>query len=194
LFLVGVDYNKTALKVTRSNLIKADIWAKVIWGDIGDPKQLQEDIYSNYNIKLSDLLNVRTFLDHNRPWSQPLTIDKNRTSKSTGAFASCGNRLSNSMVEQNLKEHFEKWAPFIKTFGLLVIELHTINPNITAKNIGLTAATAYDATHGFSDQFILELEVFQKVLKEVGIQTVDKYFSKFPNNELATVSINYLKG
>ena len=194
LFLVGVDYNKAALKVTRSNLIKADIWAKVIWGDIGNPKQLQEDIYSNYNIKLSDLLNVRTFLDHNRPWSQPSTIDENRMSYSTGAFASCGKRLSNSIVEQNLKEHFEKWSPFIKKFGLLIIELHTINPSVTAKNIGLTAATAYDATHGFSDQFILELEVYQKVLKEVGIQTVDKHFSKFPNNELASVSINYLKG
>ncbi len=193
LFLVGVDYNKAALKVTRSNLVKADIWAKVIWGDIGNPKKLQEDINANYNIKLSDLLNVRTFLDHNRPWSQPTVLDGNRTSYSTGAFVSCGKRLSNAMVEQNLKEHFEKWAPFIKKFGLLVIELHTINPNITAKNIGLTAATAYDATHGFSDQFIVELEVFQKVLKEVGIQTVDKHFSKFPNNELATVSINYLK-
>lgn len=194
LFLVGVDYNKAALKVTRSNLIKADIWAKVIWGDIGNPKQLQEDIYNNYNIKLSDLLNVRTFLDHNRPWSQPKEIDATRTSNSTGAFACCGTRLSNSIVEQNLKEHFEKWAPYIKKFGLLVIELHTINPSITAKNIGLTAATAYDATHGFSDQFILELEVFQKVLKEIGINTVDKHFSKFPNNEMATVSINYLKG
>ena len=39
-FLVGVDYNKAALKVTRSNLVKADIWAKVIWGDIGDPKAI----------------------------------------------------------------------------------------------------------------------------------------------------------
>jgi hypothetical protein len=30
LFLVGADYNKVALKVTRANLIKADIWAKII--------------------------------------------------------------------------------------------------------------------------------------------------------------------
>ncbi|MFT5678950.1 MAG: hypothetical protein ACI9FY_001498, partial [Patiriisocius sp.] len=71
LFLVGVDFNKAALKVTRANLVKADIWAKVIWGDIADPKQLESDIRENYNIKLSDLLNVRTFLDHNRPWSTP---------------------------------------------------------------------------------------------------------------------------
>ncbi|MCF6308529.1 MAG: class I SAM-dependent methyltransferase [Flavobacteriaceae bacterium] len=194
LFLVGVDYNKAALKVTRANLVKADIWAKVIWGDIGNPNQLQKDILENYDIKLSDLLNVRTFLDHNRPWSQPSEIDTDRISNSTGAYACCGRRLNNSVVEQNLKEHFEKWSPYIKKFGLLLIELHTINPSITASNLGLTAATAYDATHGFSDQFILELEVFQKVIKELGIKTDKKHFSKFPNNELATVSINYLKG
>jgi len=57
----------------------------------------------------------------------------------------------------------------------------------------LTAATAYDATHGFSDQYILELDVFQEVLSEIGMNIDQKHFSKFPNNELATVSINYLK-
>ncbi len=193
LFLVGVDYNKAALKVTRSNLVKADIWAKVIWGDIGNPKQLQEDIFSNYSIRLSDLLNVRTFLDHNRPWTDPIRKDEGRISNSSGAFVSRGKRLSNTVVEQNLKEHFEKWVPYIKKFGLLLIELHTLDPAITAKNLGKTAATAYDATHGFSDQYIVELEVFQKVIQEVGIQTVSKHFSKFPDNKLATVSINYLK-
>jgi len=194
LFLVGVDYNKTALKVTRSNLVKADIWAKVIWGDIGDPSQLEEDIQASYDIDLSDLLNVRTFLDHNRPWQDPKTTEKLRTSTSTGAFASQGKRLCNTIVEQNLKEHFLKWAPYIKRFGLLLIELHTVPPKIVAKNIGKTAATAYDATHGFSDQYILELESFQNVIQEIGLQNVDTHFSKFPNNELATVSINYLVG
>lgn len=61
LFLVGADYNQAALKVTRANLIKSDIWAKVIWGDIGNPELLAQDLAENYNIDLKDLLNVRTF-------------------------------------------------------------------------------------------------------------------------------------
>ena len=194
LFLVGVDYNKAALKVTRANLVKADIWAKVIWGDIGDPEKLQADIKENYDIVLSDLLNVRTFLDHNRPWVAPTTVNSSRISTSTGAFAHHGERLSNSVVEQNLKLHFQKWVPYIKKFGLLVIELHTVPPHIVAKYIGKTAATAYDATHGFSDQYIVELEVFLKVINELNLETDPQHFSKFPNNELATVSINYLRG
>jgi SAM-dependent methyltransferase len=192
LFLVGVDYNKAALKVTRANLVKADIWAKVIWGDIANPKQLESDIQENYNIKLSDLLNVRTFLDHNRPWSSPKIDATYKESTSTGAFASCGKRIANTSVEQNLREHFEGWKPYIGTFGLLIIELHTLDSKITRDYLGKTAATAYDATHGFSDQYILELEVFRKVLEDVGLHSDPKHFSKFPNNELATVSINYL--
>ena len=191
LFLVGVDFNKAALKVTRANLIKADIWAKVIWGDIADPETLEKDIQASYDIELADLLNVRTFLDHNRPWSIPKQEPEHQSS-STGAYAHRGEKLSNAAVEQHLYEHMADWLPYIEKFGLLVIELHTLDPKITAKNIGKTAATAYDATHGFSDQFIVELDVFTKVIERLGLQSDPKYFSKYPNNELATVSINYL--
>lgn len=194
LFLVGADYNQAALKVTRANLIAADIWAKVIWGDIGRPDLLARDLNENYGIELSDLLNVRTFLDHNRIWQDPKQIDPDRISESTGAFASRGIRVSNNHVEDNLLEHLKKWAPFVKKFGLLVIELHTVNPSLVSKNLGKTAATAYDATHGFSDQYIVEVEVFNKIASEAGLNPVAQHFSKFPNSDLASVSINLLRG
>ncbi|MFK7978869.1 MAG: class I SAM-dependent methyltransferase, partial [Saprospiraceae bacterium] len=125
--------------------------------------------------------------------SEPTTITPNRKSNSTGAYAFRGRRLPNALVEDNLKEHLQKWEPYVQRFGLLVIELHTISPSITAQNLGKTAATAYDATHGFSDQFIVEIEVFNKVAAESGLFRVEKYFTKFPNSELGTVSINLLK-
>ena len=194
LFLVGADYNQVALKVTRSNLIKADIWAKVIWGDIGRPDLLAEDLWDNYNIDLKDLLNVRTFLDHNRIWEEPMQVSKDRISNSTGAFAHRGKLIANNLVEDNLLEHFKKWSPYVHKFGLLIIELHTIAPHLTASNLGRTAATAYDATHGFSDQYIVEIEVLHKIAAEAGLFPDPNYFKKFPDSELATVSINLLKG
>lgn len=193
LFLVGADYNQAALKVTRANLIKNDIWAKVIWGDIGNPKQLAEDLQSDYNIELGDLLNIRTFLDHNRIWEDVLDINSERKSTSTGAFAFRGKRLSNKDVEENLLNHLKKWTPYVEKFGLLLIELHTLSPEITSKNLGLTAATAYDATHGFSDQYIVEVDVFHRICKESGLEPDTNLFKKFPDSELATVSINLLK-
>ncbi|WP_338733633.1 class I SAM-dependent methyltransferase [Mangrovimonas cancribranchiae] len=193
LLLVGADFNQAALKVTRANLIKADIWAKVIWGDIGRPDLLSKDLDEDYNIKLSDLLNVRTFLDHNRIWEAPQQTTKN-ISASSGAFAYKGKRISNNLVEDSLREHLEKWKPYVERFGLLIIELHTLKPELTAANLGKTAATAYDATHGYSDQYIVEIDVFKTIAEDIGLKPMEKYASKFPNSELATVSINLLKG
>lgn len=194
LFLVGVDYNQAALKVTRANLIKADIWAKVIWGDIGRPDILANDLMENYTIDLKDLLNVRTFLDHNRIWEEPILHTTGRISTSTGAFAHRGIRISNNNVEDNLLEHLQKWSPYVNKFGLLLIELHTIAPALTASHLGKTAATAYDATHGFSDQYIVEIEVFNRIASEAGLFPDPDVFRRFPDADIATVSINLLKG
>ncbi|PHO00235.1 hypothetical protein CSC82_29915 [Rhodobacteraceae bacterium 4F10] len=193
LLLIGVDYNEAALKITRKNLVQADIWAKVIWGDIGNPKAMSEDLQKKYGINLSDLLNVRTFLDHNRIWQEPAPNDDLTITNSTGAYAYRGKRLNNNLVIESLKQHFNKWKPYISKFGLLLIELHTSKPESVAKNIGKTAATAYDATHGYSDQYIIELDEYMNAMESVGLHSDKNTFKKFPDSELATVSINLFK-
>ena len=190
--IIGVDYNEAALRVSRANLIQANIWAKIIWGDIGNPALLAKDLKSNYDIQLENLLNVRTFLDHNRIWEEP-KHKSSRMSSSTGAYAFQGKKINNNLASQSLKEHFEKWSPFVGKFGLLLIELHTVNPKLVAHNLGNTAATAYDLTHGFSDQYILEIDEFLKVIQEAGLTPDIVQFRKFPNSDIATVSISLLK-
>ncbi|MBK6996792.1 MAG: class I SAM-dependent methyltransferase [Lewinellaceae bacterium] len=194
LFLVGADFNEVALRVSRANLTKADIWAKVIWGDIGRPDLLARDLRDDYGIALEDLLNVRTFLDHNRPWEPPETASPSRISSSTGAYAYRGKRISNNDAEASLLQHLRRWSPYVQKFGLLVIELHTVPPERTAANLGHSAATAYDATHGFSDQYILEVDIFNQIAAEAGLSPDPEHFSKFPDSDLATVSVNLLKG
>ena len=193
LILVGADYNKTALKITRANLVKADIWAKVIWGDIGQPQLLAKTLHDNYGLNLKDLLNVRTFLDHNRIWNPPENPRSDRNSVSTGAFAFRGSRLNNNLVEDSLLEHFKNWAPYVKEYGLLVIELHTVPPELVSQNLGRSPSTAYDGTHGYSDQYIVEIPVFMKILKEAGLNADPKFSKKFPDSDLATVSVNLFR-
>ncbi len=190
LILVGADYNEAALKITKANLIQADIWAKVVWGDIGDPDRLASDLHQDYGVSLGDLLNVRSFLDHNRIWKEPKHIDPTHISDSTGAFAYEGKRIPNNAVEASLSEHFKAWAPYVKKFGLLLIELHTVPPIHIAQNIGRSAVTAYNATHGYSDQYIVEATVFEQVLKNAGLYRNDSLSRKFPDSELATVTVN----
>lgn len=194
LFIVGADFNDAALVATRKTLNHAGVWAKVVKGDIGKPELLAGELQEKYDIFLGDLLNVRSFLDHNRIYEPPAKVDEGRVGHSTGAFAFRGRRLPSNEVEQNLVEHLGKWMPYVERFGLLVIELHSIPPDLAAKNLGKTAVTAYDATHGYSDQYILELPVFLKAAAEVGLFPDPAYQAKYPNSDLATVSINLLRG
>ena len=65
---------------------------------------------------------------------------------------------------------------------------------MTAAHLGKTVATAYDATHGFSDQYIVEIPVLHKIAAEAGLYPDTAFFKRFPDSNLATVSVNLLKG
>ena len=191
LILIGADYNKEALLSTQRNLKKADVWAEVVWGDIGNPKEIDKKLQELYNVKLSDLLNIRSFLDHNRPFNSPK--EENKFSHlSTGAFATRGKFLHNLEVEKSLVEHLKKWKPYVEKYGLLLIELHTLSPDLVSVNLGKTPCTAYDITHGLSDQYIVEIDVFNEAVERAGLKINKNHYYKFPNSELSTVSINLI--
>lgn len=193
LFIVGSDFNEAALDSSKLTFDKAGIDAHLLHGDIGDPEALAKDLKSMFQVDLGEMLNVRSFLDHNRIFEPPSSIDKNREAISTGAFSFRGRRVPNTEVEQNLFDHFTKWLPYVHKFGLLVIELHTIRPEVAAINLGRTAITAYDGTHGFTDQYIVEHDVFLSVAKEAGLQADPDCHEAYPPGELTTVSINLLR-
>jgi len=71
LFIVGSDFNYKALEATNETIQKADIWAKTAFGDISDPKNLAKKLKEEHHIELHDLLNMRSFLDHNRIYRKP---------------------------------------------------------------------------------------------------------------------------
>jgi len=192
LILVGADFNKVARRVTKQTLRKAGILIyHVIPGDINRPAQLASDL-EELNLDIHDLLHVRSFLDHNRPYIPPSNYAAGtRLGKSTGAFAHLGEEIPSDELEENLTRHLRRWAPYVGRFGLLVLELHTLPPEVTAANLFQTPAVAYDGTHGFSDQYLVELPVFLDAAKEAGLKADPRFQSKFPPSELATVSINF---
>jgi len=115
-----------------------------------------------------------------------------KPSSSTGAFCYKGIHLKNKIVEQSLIEHFKKWKPYINKYGLLVLELHTVSPKIISVNLGNTPCTAYDITHGFSDQYIVEVNVFKNALKRAGLLLDKDNYFQFPTKDYPTVSINLI--
>ena len=125
--LVGADFNQEALVATADHFRQKGVKGHFLWGDIGDPDQLALDLFELHGVRLGDLLNVRSFLDHNRVYNAPI-MDRPDEPMSSGAFAFRGQRLKLRNVEQSLKEHLLKWSPYVAAHGLLMIELHTVSP------------------------------------------------------------------
>jgi hypothetical protein len=135
---------------------------------------------------------VRSFLDHNRPYLPLANYAKgSRKSRSSGAFAYFGDEIAADEMEESLVRHLRRWGPYVGRHGLLVLELHTLPPELTAANLERTLAVAYDGTHGFSDQYLVELPIFLSCAREAGLHADERYQCKFPASELATVSINF---
>tara|TARA_B100001093_G_C26853299_1_gene1026150 strand:+ start:825 stop:2432 length:1608 start_codon:yes stop_codon:yes gene_type:complete len=191
LLIVGADYNKKARVATRNKMNAENITAEIVFGDISDPENLNKMLFEKHGIRLGDLLNTRTFLDHNRIYQKPPKTEL--TTKSEGAFAYRGRRIPNNELYQNLNNHLKSWAPYLKKFGLLIVELHSIKPKDAASNIGKSLATPYDATHGYTDQYIIEHSCFINAAKHAGLAPIEKYSFKFPDNQTTTVSIQLLK-
>jgi hypothetical protein len=192
LILVGADFNKVARRVAKQTLRKANCPTfHVIQGDINRPPQLAADL-DDLGLDIHDLLHVRSFLDHNRPYSPPMDYVKgSRKGKSTGAFTRLGQEIAADELEENLVRHLRRWAPYVGRFGLLLLELHTLPPELAAANLERTPAVAYDGTHGFSDQYLIELCIFLECAREAGLRADPLHACKFPPSELATVSLNY---
>ena len=66
LILVGGDLNQEALNAAKENLKTSKIDCNFLIADISNPEKYQSDLKSNFNIDISNLLHVRSFLDHNR--------------------------------------------------------------------------------------------------------------------------------
>ena len=194
LILVGADLSKVARVMTKQRLRKAGISTfHVIEGDINRPAFLASEL-ERLDLDVHNFLHVRSFLDHNRPYIPPAEYVRGRRKPlSSGAFAYLGEEIPADELEENLVRHLRRWAPYVGRFGMLVIELHTLPPTLTARNLDSTPAVAYDATHGYSDQYLVEVEAFLACASEAGLVADDRLQARFPASELATISINFFR-
>ena len=189
LIMIGTDINQKARIASRNKL--KNIKHIVIDGNIGNPKRINTILKNDYSHNLSDFLNTRTFLDHNRIYEETESIPN--SIETSGAFAHKGRLINKEALTSNLITHFKKWRPFIKKHGLILLELHTLNTKLIRKNIGKTLSPAYDATHGYSDQYLIEHNAFLDCITMAGLNYSKKDLLLFPNNKIPTVSINYIK-
>ncbi|HWF08096.1 MAG TPA: hypothetical protein VG297_06520 [Bryobacteraceae bacterium] len=192
LLIAAADVHKISRRVTKQNFKRARIpECHVMEGDINRPALLAVQL-EELGVDIHDLLHVRAFLDHNRPWLPPSGyVRGTRVARTGGAFAWRGEEIPTDEVEENMVRHLRRWAPYVGRFGIVILELHTLEPGVAAANRGKTPAVAYDGTHGFSDQYLLELDIFLACAREAGLHADARFQTAFPHSELATVSLNY---
>ena len=115
--------------MTRANLIKADIWAKVIWGDIGRPDLLAKDLIEDYGIALEDLLNVRTFLDHNRKILLAKLMKEHQINSNTGKMDSVNAQEREARADQRYSDHIKALSLAVQNEAELSFEITIVRIN-----------------------------------------------------------------
>lgn len=170
LIMVGVEPSPIARRVAAQTLTEANIPHYVIDGNIADPNLLVSTLKS-IKIDPYKALHVSKSVIHNRSYSPPILQQTflKKSLGSTGAFVlPDGSAIPNSDLERNLIEHFLGWRELGRMHGLLVIEAHTAAPQIITKCLGRTVATCLDATHGYSNQYLVEPDIFLSAAQNAG--------------------------
>ena len=101
-----------------------------------------------------------------------------------------GNTITALEAQDDLVSHFKKWRKYTYKHGLVIIELHNISINLTKNNLGSIPMISYMATHGFSDQFILEHHIYRECLEKAGFEILENFQVTYPNKNLKMVSIH----
>ncbi len=171
LTLIGADYNALALEATGKTL--AGLPHVLVRADIADPQQLIADLAAAGITDSENILHVRSFLDHDRPF---LPLEDQRAARrreegnGTGVYvARDGGEIKVGHAVQGLVEHLRRWRQVISRFGLLVLEVHCLPP-ATVKRLGeLTESAHFDAYHAFSGQQLVEAPLFLAAAAEAGL-------------------------
>ncbi len=176
LSLLGIDYNRTALKATEANL--QGLPFQTLLGDINDSTGLLKDLSKRGFSKGEDILHVRSFLDHNFSLDSSEAVDGSLKVLSRGEQGwyvdQHGNLLSSLQVLSRWKAHLQSWAKVLDRGGLLVLEAHSLSLQESYLQLEVSENFYFDTLHSFSHQYLISAESFVILAANVGL------FSKVP--------------
>ncbi len=170
LVMVGAEYNPVAQKTTEAALEAAGIPHLVVAGDIGDPDGLGKTL-AGHGIDARQALHVSKSVIHNRCYQPPrdAAAANEWEAGPAGVFVDAeGGLIEPRHMAQNLVEHFRGWLPWTRHHGMLVIEAHTVDPEVAAAHVGGHLMAYLDASHGFSRQNLMAAGEYRELAREAG--------------------------
>jgi len=157
----GMDYHEKSLEVTARTLI--GLPHILIPADIGAPRQMMTELQKHGIRDTENILHVRSFLDHEcsyvpgrfRNSSNDLQMDYQ------GVFVDeNGRSIPRQAVVRSLVEHFKLWSEVINRYGLILMEVHCLEPSVASRFLDEAESLHFDAYHSFSGQNLVEADVF----------------------------------
>jgi len=180
--MIGVDYNRAAIIETGKTL--KDIDHLVLHGDIGDPVAMIEDLRAAGIEDPENILHIRSFLDHDRPYIAP---DKGLVEAETAladdhsvCIDADGRAIAESNIHFSLVEHFERWQAIMGKFGLIALEVHCLDPKTIRQYFDKSESFHFDTYHRFSQQLLVSAEKFLMAAAWAGLFPVAGGHKKFP--------------
>ena len=127
LLMVGVDFNEASLVATAKTLREHGVPFETMFGDIGDPEPIHEGLCSRFGARgKDDILHVRSFLDHDRPYIAPMdaaiSADAIDGESDAAYVRPDGALLTRSLMYRSCVEHMRRWAGVAGRHGLLLLE------------------------------------------------------------------------
>jgi len=184
LTLVAADYNQASLDEAARNL--ADLPHLTVQANIGDPSGFISKLSAS-GVDPRAVLHVRSFVDHDRPFLPPgdtLALARRRPCRDTGVHVdSAGGAIEPAVAVQSLVEHLARWREAIEgqSHGLLLLEVHCVQPATIRRLNHATEALHFDAYHGFSGQNLVEASTFLLAAAEAGLAPQSRAALRFPH-------------
>jgi malonyl CoA-acyl carrier protein transacylase len=182
LWAIGVDYNEASITATARTL--DDIPHLVMKGDIGDPEQMVADLRERGIEDPENILHIRSFLDHDRPFIPPQKLDKVQARSQLpyqGVYvAPNGQPIPPHVMVQSLVEHLERWSSVVTERGMIILEVHCLEPGVVNRFLDKSENLHFDAYQAFSMQHLVEADVFLMAAAEVGLFPNFEFSKRYP--------------
>ncbi|MCP2728259.1 aminotransferase class I/II-fold pyridoxal phosphate-dependent enzyme [Limnofasciculus baicalensis] len=194
--LIGVDYNEASLTATTRTL--AGLPHLVLQGDIGNPEQMVLSLKAHGIHDPENILHIRSFLDHDRPFIPPQKRNEVEERTHLHYQAVCvdgqGELIPPHVMVQSLVEHLERWSQVVTKHGLIILEVHCLEPRVVYQFLDKTENLHFDAFQGFSKQYLVEADVFLMSAAEVGLFPKLELSKRYPKTfPLTRITLNYFE-
>ncbi|WP_414624618.1 GNAT family N-acetyltransferase [Calothrix sp. CCY 0018] len=179
---IGVDYNEASINATARTL--ADIPHLVLQGDIGAPEQMITSLKEHGIHDPENILHIRSFLDHDRPFIPPQNLDRVQDRSGLlyqGVYVDpSGELIPPHVMVQSLVEHLERWSRVVTKHGIVILEVHCLEPEVVSKFLDKSINLHFDAYQAFSMQHLVEADVFLMAAAEVGLFPKFELSKRYP--------------